>query len=49
MGELYCEKCETINFIYEDMKPPYKCDQCNTCLDERDITEVKLKGIESGL
>ena len=26
--ELYCEKCETTNFIYDDMEEPYKCDDC---------------------
>ena len=30
--ELYCENCETTNFIYADMEPPYKCDQCGTAL-----------------
>ena len=30
--ELYCEKCETTNYIYDDMKPPYKCDNCGSLL-----------------
>jgi ribosomal protein S27E len=31
--ELYCEKCDTSNFIYSDMKPPYKCDDCGSFLE----------------
>ena len=31
--ELFCEKCETTNFIYDDMKPPYKCDNCGAELE----------------
>jgi len=27
-AEIYCKKCKTSNFIYNDMKPPYKCDNC---------------------
>jgi len=26
--EIYCEKCETTNFFYEDNEPPYICDNC---------------------
>ncbi|GHV95054.1 hypothetical protein AGMMS50293_13740 [Spirochaetia bacterium] len=25
---LYCKKCGTTNYIYSDMPPPYKCDNC---------------------
>jgi len=32
-AELFCEKCETTNFIYNDMKPPYKCDSCGAELE----------------
>ena len=32
--ELYCEKCETTNYIYNDMKAPYKCDCCGEELSE---------------
>jgi ribosomal protein S27E len=31
--ELYCEKCETTNYIYSDMKPPYKCNECGSVLE----------------
>ncbi|MCL2243176.1 MAG: hypothetical protein FWC03_01755 [Treponema sp.] len=26
--ELYCEKCGTTNFFYDDNEPPYLCDSC---------------------
>ncbi|GHV61823.1 hypothetical protein AGMMS49587_06960 [Spirochaetia bacterium] len=32
--ELYCEKCGTTNYIYEDMQPPYKCDNCGKILED---------------
>jgi len=32
--ELYCEKCETTNYFYEDNKPPYICDCCGAELKE---------------
>ena len=31
--ELYCEKCKTTNYIYCDMKPPCKCDNCGAELE----------------
>ena len=34
--ELYCEKCETTNFFYDDNKPPYHCDRCGSELEEGD-------------
>ena len=30
--ELFCEKCDTTNFIYDDMKEPYQCDNCKAPL-----------------
>ena len=27
-GQLYCKKCGTTNFIYDDMTPPYLCADC---------------------
>ena len=33
--ELFCEKCGTTNFIYDDMKAPYLCDDCGAELDAR--------------
>jgi len=35
-GYAYCEKCETTNYIYDDMKPPYKCDGCGSLLERED-------------
>lgn len=32
--ELYCEKCETTNFIYENMNVPHECDNCGELLNE---------------
>ena len=26
--QLYCKKCKTTNYFYEDDKPPYQCDNC---------------------
>jgi Zn finger protein HypA/HybF involved in hydrogenase expression len=31
--ELYCEKCGTTSFFYDDNKQPYKCDNCGKLLD----------------
>jgi transcription initiation factor TFIIIB Brf1 subunit/transcription initiation factor TFIIB len=44
--ELYCEKCGTTNFIYDDMKPPYECDDCGAALDEANKTEVDLESLQ---
>ena len=41
-GQLYCKKCGTTNFIYYDMKPPYKCDDCGSPLDKADMEEIDL-------
>ena len=32
--ELFCEKCETTNFFYNDNEPPYICDCCGAELEE---------------
>ena len=39
-GTLYCKKCKTTNFIYDDMKPPYFCADCGNPL-KVDTKEVK--------
>ena len=44
-GELYCE-CGTTNFIYEDMKPPYKCDNCKTLLNEADMQKIDMDELQ---
>jgi hypothetical protein len=31
--ELFCEKCGTTNYFYDDDKPPYHCDNCKNTLD----------------
>jgi transcription initiation factor IIE alpha subunit len=31
--ELYCSECNTTNYIYFDMEPPYKCDNCGSPLE----------------
>jgi len=33
---VFCEKCETTNYIYIDDLPPYHCNDCGT--------ELSLKG-----
>ena len=45
-GQLYCEKCKTTNFIYDDMKPPYKCDNCNTLLDEAGMQKIDMDDLQ---
>jgi hypothetical protein len=47
-GELYCEKCGTNNFIYNDMKPPYKCDHCGSPLNAADITAIDFDELQYG-
>ena len=32
-GNLYCKKCKSSNFIYDDMKPPFLCADCGSPLD----------------
>ena len=32
-GQLYCKKCKSTNFIYDDMNPPYFCADCGSPLD----------------
>ena len=47
--ELFCEICETTNYIYADMEPPYKCDNCGTELQDTDIepdTDGKYEGLD---
>ena len=43
---IYCDKCRTTNFIYEDMKVPYKCDNCGRLLDEADMVEIDLEDLQ---
>ena len=45
-GEIYCEKCGTTNFIYDDMKPPYKCDNCGSPLNAANITEIDMDELQ---
>ena len=46
-GSLYCKKCKTTNFIYDDMKPPYFCADCGkplkTKIQEIDIDELQYE------
>ena len=30
--EVYCKKCKTTNYFYDDDLPPYKCDTCGKVL-----------------
>ena len=39
-GSLYCKKCKTTNFIYDDMKPPYFCADCGKPLKVDTIQET---------
>ena len=41
-GQIYCEKCGTTNFLYDDMNPPYKCDNCGVILNEADMQEIDI-------
>ena len=45
-GQLYCEKCGTTNFIYVDMNPPYKCDNCGVIMDEADMQEIDIDELQ---
>ena len=45
-GQLYCEKCGTTNFIYDDMDPPYKCDDCGAVLNEADMQEIDMDELQ---
>jgi len=38
--ELYCEKCGTMNFFYDDDAPPYNCDNCKKPLVDEEPTET---------
>jgi len=44
--QLYCEKCGTTNYIYSDMKPPYKCDNCGTELDAASMEEIDIDDLQ---
>jgi len=39
--QLYCKKCKTSNFFYDDNKPPYKCDNCGAALKDGSSTVKK--------
>ena len=41
-GSLYCKKCKTTNFIYEDMKPPYFCADCGKPLKVENVKEIDI-------
>ena len=41
-GSLYCKKCKTTNFIYDDMKPPYFCADCGKPLKVDTLQEIDL-------
>ena len=41
-GSLYCKKCKSTNFIYDDMKPPYFCADCGKPLKADSIQEIDL-------
>ena len=41
-GSLYCKKCKTTNFIYDDMKPPYFCADCGNPLKVENVQEIDL-------
>jgi ribosomal protein S27E len=45
-GEICCEKCGTTNFIYSDMKPPYKCDDCGVPLDADSMTAIDMDELQ---
>jgi ribosomal protein L37E len=45
-GQICCEKCGTTNFIYNDMKPPYQCDDCGFPLDAASIIEIDLDELQ---
>jgi ribosomal protein S27E len=45
-GEICCEKCGTTNFIYSDMKPPYKCDDCGASLDADCMTAIDMDELQ---
>ena len=45
-GQLCCEKCGTTNFIYDDMTPPYKCDECGAVMDEANMEEIDLEELQ---
>ena len=40
-GSLYCKKCKSTNFIYDDMKPPYYCADCG-----KPLKADTMKGID---
>jgi len=41
-GSLYCKKCKTTNFIYDDMKPPYYCADCGKPLKVDTLQEIDI-------
>ena len=41
-GSLYCKKCKTTNFIYDDMNPPYFCADCGNPLKADGMQEIDL-------
>jgi rRNA maturation endonuclease Nob1 len=42
-GKLYCKKCKSVNFIYDDMKPPYFCADCGKPLKAETMEEIDIK------
>ena len=45
-GQIFCEKCGAVNFFYDDMKPPYMCDNCAAPLDESFFEEIDFDEAE---
>jgi ribosomal protein S27E len=45
-GQIYCTQCGTTNFIYNDMKGPYKCDDCGAPLNAADMIEIDLDELQ---
>ena len=43
--ELFCPECETTNYIYSDMQPPF---HCNTCGAELELPEPDTDGQHEG-
>ena len=45
-GTLYCKKCKTTNFIYDDMKPPYFCADCGKPLKAETMEGIDIKEVK---
>jgi|GEM_PF-6335801 len=38
--QLYCKKCKTTNYFYDDNEPPCKCDRCGTVLNDNNSEPI---------